>query len=190
MAEPSRAVSFDLTTPDALVALQTAPERLSSALRTEVVAYMRTFVAPNGPFQRARLAGRPGLRRRSGDLSRSFAAVDATSGPGLGDVAARGFTRSRYATVHEFGAWILPHAKPRLVWKDEKGRFHSAQQVYIPPRLHFIESFARDEGGRATAVRRAVARALRSDGGAAGAGSYRAPKSPLGPLIVALPGGA
>lgn len=179
------AVRIDLTGTEAIQALVRCPERLAVELRRGLSRYMASFVAPNGAWQRARMRGRPGLKRRSGELARSFDAQD-VSGQGLGQVAAKAFTTSRYARVHEFGAIIRPVRARWLRFQVGRGRaaeWVTTKQVRIPARMGWFDAFRRDEGGRSIMVREAALRALGRGG--EGTGPVRSQSPQLGP---ALPG--
>jgi hypothetical protein len=92
---------------DAFEALRRFPQRLAKELHGALLRYLRGFAAVNGPWQRKFMRGRPGLKRQSGDLARSFEVADLTSDPSnVATVGARVFTRSRYAWIHEAGGVI------------------------------------------------------------------------------------
>lgn len=170
-------VTLRFDAPQVLQAIEHAPQRLEAAARRQLLRYMRRFVSPAGHWQRLQMRGRPGLFRRTGDLARSFAALDVSTG-GLGGVAVLGFTTSRYARVHEFGAVIRARNKPFLMWRAEragqgvsKGQWVRAKEVTIPARMGFRTAFASDDVGRGQALQKAALQALgirevADDGGA------------------------
>lgn len=119
MAE-ERAIRLDVSNPQVFAALQTVPAEFGKALRKGLVQYMTGFSSPSGAWQRAHLRGRPGLFRRSGELARSFAAVDASKGDRLSGVGAVGFTTSKYARIHEFGGTIVPRHEKRIEIKRRR----------------------------------------------------------------------
>lgn len=165
MSEP-REISIEFP-PEYFDALKLVPQRLAKRMRIGLFRYMRSFVDSNGQWQRANItSGRPGLHRRSGALNKSFAALDVSTGEGIGDAASLAFTTSKYARIHEFGGTILPKRGKYLVWEAKgtgrRGKTTKvfARSVTIPPRMRFFESFQKDTGGRSIMLRAAVAEAL------------------------------
>lgn len=166
MAEP-RAIDIEFP-PEYFEALAKVPERLGREMRRGLFRYVRSFTAPNGVWQRGNLRGRPGLFRRSGELARSFAALDVSSGETIAGAAALGFTTSKYARIHEFGGTILPKRGKYLVFRDTRTRakgYVSVRSVTIPARMRWFESFQKDDGGRSIMLRAAIGRALGLDMG-------------------------
>lgn len=145
----------------ALRALGIADRHLARELGRGLAAYMKNFVEPSSAWQRQFvIGGRPGLNVRSRDLSRSFRGEDTSSGPELSGVSSRIFSLSRYARIHQKGGVIVPKRAPRLVWRNDAGRWFSAKRVVIPARLNLLESFSADAGGRTQMLAGAAARAL------------------------------
>lgn len=166
MAEP-RAIDIEFP-PEYFAALAKVPERLGKEMRKGLFRYVRSFTNVNGVWQRGNLRGRPGLFRRSGDLARTFQAMDVSSGDTIAGAAALGFTTSKYARIHEFGGTILPKRAKFLRFKDTRkghGHFVSVRSVTIPARMRWFESFQKDTGGRSIMLRAAIGRALGLDMG-------------------------
>ena len=74
--------------------------------------------------------GKPCILQKSTTMAKSFH-LEVTN------TYARLFNPMIYAPIQQFGGVIKPKTKPRLVWKDANGKFHSAKQVKIPARPFF-----------------------------------------------------
>jgi len=99
-----------------------------------------------GKFVGQRLAGRPGLKKRTGDLSRSF--FFKTTGTMVdGNVVGSFYTRSKYAAIHEFGKTITPKKAKRLAVPVPNGpaltaagvnKYKSPLRTTLPKSHHFF----------------------------------------------------
>jgi len=79
------------------------PKELAKALRNPMKKAVRWFKKKH---QIARLSGRPGLNRRTGDLVRSFVPGVSPPGTGISDLESWLATRSKYAQIHEEGGTV------------------------------------------------------------------------------------
>lgn len=92
---------------------------LAGAIPTEMAKQMgdaawKTVTQFRKVFVRARLSGRPGLNRITGDLIRSFQVGRSPRGTPLDDIVSWLASRSRYAAIHETGGTIRPKRRRAL----------------------------------------------------------------------------
>jgi len=80
------------------------PKEFAKALRNPMKKAVRWFKKKH---QIARLSGRPGLNRRTGDLVRSFVPGVSPPGTGISDLESWLATRSKYAQIHEEGGTVM-----------------------------------------------------------------------------------
>lgn len=84
-------------------ALDGLTRRIASRLTRAMRQFGMDFVRR---LKTERFSGRPALRRRTGELSRSFQM--SLSGTRLNDLTLRVFSRSPYAKIQEYGGTIVP----------------------------------------------------------------------------------
>jgi hypothetical protein len=92
---------------------------LAGAIPKEMARQMgdaawKTMTRFRAVFVAARLSGRPGLRRITGDLIRSFRVGRTPRGTRLDDIVSWLASRSTYAATHEYGKVIRPKRRRML----------------------------------------------------------------------------
>lgn len=125
---------------DAMVkALEKRSPEIQSALITGLKQGMRGF---ESKIIKEQMTGRPGLKRQTGTLARSWSVrtVNKTNE----DAAVRLSTSTKYARIHQYGGRIKPRKKETLRFQFPDGHWVTTKSVYIPKRLYVYEDFRKN----------------------------------------------
>lgn len=169
-----RAVQIQVATKAVMDALRGMEKRLPETMKKDA-GVVGKFMLDR--FIAARLLGKPGLNKRSGQLKRSFRVI--TKGKDLGDLELHFVTTAPYAKTHEFGATIVPKSakmlaipfprkgKPSVltpagVYKLGKGRLKSTlpaafgdYNFFVAGKLSTGKTTKKPKGQRGSRVRKA-----------------------------------
>ena len=109
-------------------------------LQTALIKGMRQgMLAYENKMVREQMTGRPGLKRQTGTLARSWHVR--VRRIGNTDARARLATSTKYAKIHQYGGTIRPNKKKYLRFKFPDGHWITVRSVKIPKRLRVIEDF-------------------------------------------------
>jgi phage gpG-like protein len=128
-------ITFTVKTDFLKKALETKGLHILKAMKRGMQLGMYKFEAE---IERTQLVGRPGLKRGSGNLAKSF--IVETQEYGKFDFLVRLASRSKYAAIHQFGGRIVPRNARALtipVHHDAKNHFardFGDNLIFLPPR--------------------------------------------------------
>lgn len=117
--------------------IRTKKKEAAKSLRDGIVEGMRLF---EGQIIKKQMTGRPGLKRRTGNLARSWFIKEKK---GLRTYAIALGTRTVYARIHQFGGIIRAKREKFLTFKIGKKQWVKKKEVKIPKRLWILEEFER-----------------------------------------------